>query len=177
VSRLTTLVNTLLDVSRASAGKMQLDLAEGDLAEIVTDSAERLRDDLERAHCELSMRVEAGVVGTWDQVRVDQVVTNLISNAIKYGAGKPIEITLSSTADTATLTVRDQGIGIAKQDHLRIFQRFARAVSPEHYGGLGLGLWIVRELVEAMGGKVRAEGEPGHGATFTVELPRRQHTA
>jgi signal transduction histidine kinase len=104
-------------------------------------------------------------------VRLEQVVSNLLSNALKYGMGKPIHVAVESRVDAARLVVRDEGIGIEPKDMGRIFGKFERAVSERHYGGLGLGLYVTRQIVEAMGGTVKAESTPGQGATFTVELP------
>jgi signal transduction histidine kinase len=111
-------------------------------------------------------------VGRWDKARIEQVVANLLSNAIKYGAGKPIEITVEADGTTARLTVADHGIGIAPDRVPRIFERFERAVSSLHYSGLGLGLYIVRRVLDALGGSVRVQSAAGEGATFIVELPQ-----
>jgi signal transduction histidine kinase len=105
-------------------------------------------------------------------MRVEQVVTNLLSNAIKYGAGRPVEVAVSGDDLLARLTIRDHGIGIPLEHQARIFERFERAVSDRHYGGLGLGLWIVRQIVDALGGSIIVESEAGKGSTFTVNLPR-----
>jgi len=98
-------------------------------------------------------------------------MTNLLSNALKYGAGKAVEVRVKADSDRATLAVRDHGIGIPLDDQARIFDRFKRAVSSQDYGGLGLGLWITRQVVEAHGGVIRVKSGPGNGATFSVELP------
>jgi signal transduction histidine kinase len=111
-------------------------------------------------------------VGEWDRVRLEQVVTNLLSNAAKYGSSRPVEVTVSGDGTTAVLSIRDHGIGIPPEHQSRIFERFERAVSDRHYGGLGLGLWIVRQIVEALGGSIRVESETGEGSTFTVLLPK-----
>jgi signal transduction histidine kinase len=105
-------------------------------------------------------------------MRLEQVVGNLLANAMKYGAGKPVELHLEQDDGKVRLKVRDFGIGIAKEDRERIFERFERAVSVRHYGGFGLGLWIVREIVQALGGAIDVESTPGQGSTFTVTLPR-----
>jgi signal transduction histidine kinase len=110
-------------------------------------------------------------VGSWDRSRVDQIVTNLVANAIKFGPGKPIEIVLGEEAGTTRLSVKDHGIGVDPARQERIFDRFERAVSDRHYGGLGLGLYISRQIAQAHGGSIRVESAPGAGATFTVELP------
>jgi signal transduction histidine kinase len=124
------------------------------------------------AGCELSYQAPLRpVTGNWDRLRLEQVVTNLISNAIKYGPRKPIELRIEQSDGTARLTVRDQGIGISEHDQARVFEPFERAVSVRHYGGFGLGLWITRKIVEAHGGAIRVQSRPGEGSTFVVELP------
>jgi len=110
----------------------------------------------------------------WDRSRVDQILTNLVTNAIKYGQGKPVDITIKGDETRAELRVVDHGIGVAPEQQERIFGKFERAASQRNYGGLGLGLWITRELVELMQGKVTVESTPGHGATFIVSLPRHE---
>jgi signal transduction histidine kinase len=111
------------------------------------------------------------VIGTWDRARVEQVVAILLSNAIKFGAGRPIEITVREDGPRALLSVSDQGIGIPVGVQQTIFEPFARAAPSRQYGGLGLGLYIARQIVEALGGSIRVHSAPGQGATFTVELP------
>ncbi|MBI5549831.1 MAG: HAMP domain-containing histidine kinase [Deltaproteobacteria bacterium] len=170
--RLATLVDELLDVSRITAGRLRLEREELDLAVLVRESVTGLADDLGRADCEVCIVAHAPVVGCWDRLRVEQVVTNLLTNAMKYGCGKPIHITVTGTQGSARLEVRDRGIGIAPEDQARIFARFERAVSSRHFGGLGLGLWIARQVVEAHGGVIFVSSRTGEGATFTVELPR-----
>ena len=169
--RLNRLVEDLLDVSRLETGLLPLELGDVDLGAVVRDVVERFGADLDRAGCEVAIRGDAVVTGRWDRSRIDQVVTNVLSNAIKFGAGKPIEILFDAQAGTARLTVRDQGIGIDDAQQARIFERFARAVSTHHYGGVGLGLYISRRIVEAHGGTIRVESQPGSGSSFTVELP------
>jgi signal transduction histidine kinase len=112
------------------------------------------------------------VHGWWDRLRLEQVVTNLVSNAIRYGAGRPIHARVEVVGENARLVVRDEGIGIPPEAQERIFGKFERAVSERHSGGLGLGLYITRSIVEAMGGSIQVESRPGQGSTFTVELPR-----
>jgi PAS domain S-box-containing protein len=172
VERLTALINNLLDISRITAGRLDLDLEPVDLAAVAREAAARFREDLARAGCVLELRAEGECVGQWDRLRLEQVVTNLLSNATKYGAGRPIEIEVDGGEATARFSIRDHGIGIPAEHQARIFERFERAVSDRHYGGLGLGLWIVRQIVDAFGGTIRVESRAGAGSTFTVLLPR-----
>ncbi|TMB12829.1 MAG: hypothetical protein E6J66_04840 [Deltaproteobacteria bacterium] len=121
---------------------------------------------------DLELRLEGKVTGHWDPLRLDQVIDNLISNAAKYGAGKPVEVWLSDRGERVVLGIRDHGIGIDPADQSRVFGQFERAVSPRRFGGFGLGLWITRRVVEAHGGTISLSSELGRGSTFTVELPR-----
>jgi signal transduction histidine kinase len=171
-ARLTRLSNDLLDVTRLDADRLPLHLTDVDLASLVGEVVERFEVDLAQSRATVSLSVSHGpIVGRWDRSRIDQVFTNLLSNAIKFGAGKPIEVVLDQDARCAHLTVRDHGIGIAREEKDRIFGRFERAVSVRHYGGLGLGLYITRRIVERHGGSIRCESDPGRGATFVVSLP------
>jgi predicted ATPase/signal transduction histidine kinase len=171
------LIGEMLDVSRMEQTEaLEPQLEEVDLAAVVRDTLERLEAPIARAGCALALEVERQVKGRWDRRRLEQVVVNLLSNAIKFGAGKPIEVAVIAAGQrdtgSARLVVRDHGIGINADRIGRIFERFARGVPAESYGGLGLGLYIVRRIVSALGGSVRAESTPGAGSTFTVELPR-----
>ncbi|MDY7225857.1 hybrid sensor histidine kinase/response regulator [Hyalangium rubrum] len=172
VGRLTHLVDNLLDITRISAGRLDFELTDVDLAAVVREVASRFNEDASRAGCRLTVSAERPVVGRWDRTRVDQVVTNLLTNALKYGAGAPVVLTVVEDGPHATLEVRDGGIGIPDEDRHRIFERFERAVPHEHYSGFGLGLWIVHQIVTGLGGTVSVESLPGKGATFRVQLPR-----
>jgi signal transduction histidine kinase/CHASE1-domain containing sensor protein len=169
VDRLARLVASLLDISRISAGRLELEIEDLDLAEVAREVVERFQDEARRAGTALVVYAEPAR-GRWDRAALDQVLTNLISNALKYGAGKPVVVRVEPRRDRAIVSVQDRGIGIPEADQRRIFQRFERAVSRRNYGGFGLGLWIVRELVEALGGTVRVESNPGAGSMFVVEL-------
>lgn len=173
VNRLTKLIDSLLDVSRISTGGLRLNREDLNLAELTRDVAGRFAEELARAECRLSLSLDPAVEGVWDRFRLEQVVTNLLSNAIKYGAGRPVDVTVSGEAGVARLRIRDRGIGIGADEAKRIFGRFERAVSSRSYGGLGLGLYIARQIVEAHGGEIRVESEVGAGSAFTVELPVR----
>ena len=173
INRLITLVEELLDVSRLASGRLQVEPTEFDLAELVRDVATRLKPAIDAAGCALRLETRARTVGSWDRLRVEQVVANLLSNAVKYGSGAPVEMSVTREMECACLRVRDHGIGIAAEDQGRIFQRFERAVPMSHYSGFGLGLWIAREIVAAHGGHIDVASELGRGATFTVRLPLR----
>jgi signal transduction histidine kinase len=173
LQRLSQLTEELLDVTRIVAGRLTLELEEVDLAELAREVAEQQRDSAARTGSELRFEAPSAVTGLWDRSRLEQVVTNLLSNALKFGGGKPITVRVASDTGRATLTVRDEGIGISSADQARIFERFERAVSKQSYGGLGLGLWIAHQIVAAHGGRIRVESRPGEGSTFSVELPRK----
>jgi len=171
VQRLTWLIDQLLDVSLITAGRMTLQREPVALAEVIEDVTERFEHKRARLGSSLEVWAPTPIVGMWDRLRLDQIMTNLVSNALKYGAGRPVRIEASSDGEMATLIVSDRGIGIAREHHERIFGRFERAVSQGHYGGLGLGLWITRQLVEQMGGSITFESSVASGTTFTVRLP------
>jgi PAS domain S-box-containing protein len=173
VARLIRLADELLDVSRISSGSLHLDAEELDLGILARDVVERLEESARRAGCALTLRAPEGLIGFWDRIRLEQVLSNLLTNALKFGAGAPIEVVVSTRGETARMTVTDNGIGIHDEDRRRIFERFERAVSGETYPGMGLGLWITREIVEAHGGKIAVESRPGAGARFEVTLPRQ----
>ena len=170
VRKLSALIAELLDVSGMASGKLRLVLEPVDLGTVVRDVAARYRPRAEKASCVLDVEAP-GVTGRWDELRLEQVVANLIENAIAFAPGKPIRIRLQATSEKARLTVRDEGIGIAPNHQSRIFERFERAVSSRNHGGFGLGLYICRTIVEALDGTISLQSEPGRGSTFTVELP------
>jgi signal transduction histidine kinase len=171
LSRLSGLVESLLDVARISTGRLALHPEPTDLSALAHDIAERLRPELLRNGSTLSVSSEKPVHGNWDALRLEQVMVNLLSNAGKYGGGKPVVLSVFREDDWAVFRVRDEGIGIAPEDAARIFERFERAVPSQQYGGLGLGLYIVHEVLKAMGGSISVESTPGEGTAFTVRLP------
>jgi signal transduction histidine kinase len=173
VARMVALSETLLDVTRITAGRLELNPDEGDLAALVREVAEWFVDDAAEQESTLTVDAPAPVACAFDRVRMEQVVSNLVSNAVKYGRGGPVRISVSAEGDRARVEVQDRGIGIAPADQDRIFGRFERAVPSRNYSGLGLGLWIVKRLVEAHGGTIRVASAPGEGSTFTVDLPRK----
>jgi PAS domain S-box-containing protein len=169
--RMSALIDGLLDASRLSAGQLQLEREEVDLTKLVRDAAEVFLPELQRTTSVLSLEAEEPVVGSFDPMRLEQVVVNLLSNAAKYGGGKPIEVTVRRQEQRAVLTVRDQGIGIAPPDLERVFAPFHRTAAARAFPGVGLGLHVSRQLVEAHGGTVTAQSQVGQGTTFIVELP------
>ncbi|PCC68873.1 PAS domain S-box-containing protein [Nannocystis exedens] len=175
--RLHRLIEELLDVSQITSGRFSLEPEALDLVALVRETIDGFAERLERAGCALRLEMPARVEGRWDRARLEQIVSNLLANAMKYGAGKPIDIGLTAKPDSVLLSVRDRGIGISPKDQARVFQRFERAVSERHYGGFGLGLWVTRHVAEAMGGSVSVESAPDVGSTFRVNLPRQAPTA
>ncbi|HEY6418403.1 MAG TPA: PAS domain-containing sensor histidine kinase [Candidatus Binataceae bacterium] len=170
--RMAKLIDQLLDVSRISSGHMVLEVAACDLSETAREATERFVDEAARTGSALTLRIEPNVRGLWDGFRLEQVVTNLVSNAIKYGGGNPVEVIVENNSGGARLVVRDHGIGIAEGEMHRVFDRFARSAPARGYGGLGLGLFIANQIVLAHGGTIRVESALGMGSTFIVELPR-----
>jgi signal transduction histidine kinase len=171
VERLGRLVDDLLDVSRIAEGRLRLEPSATDLAEIVERVLESFEDQIRHSPSEVRLELERGVVGEWDRARVEQVVINLLTNALKYGGGKPISLRAKREGDHAVFEVEDRGIGVATEDRERIFQKFDRAVSPDHYGGLGLGLYIAREIVSLHRGEIAIDCPEDGGSRFTVRLP------
>jgi signal transduction histidine kinase/integral membrane sensor domain MASE1 len=169
--RLERLVNQLLDVSRITAGRLGLEPELVNLTEVAKEVIERFREAGDPQAGSIILRCFDAVNGQWDRSRIEQVVTNLLSNAVKYGQGKPVEVSLSGEGGAAVLRVEDHGIGIDEEHQKKIFQRFERAVAARDFGGLGLGLWIAGQIVEASGGKIEVTSVPGRGSTFTVRLP------
>jgi signal transduction histidine kinase len=175
IIRLSRLVDDLLDMTRARVGKLTLDRAPLDLSSLVRETTETFRDQLGREKCELELGIDGPVEGRFDGPRMQQVVANLVTNAMKFGRGKPITVSLKradrSGRATAVLEVRDRGMGIAAEQQALIFDRFGRAASTSHISGLGLGLYIVRQIVEAHDGHIAVDSKEGAGSTFVVELP------
>ncbi|HET9594260.1 MAG TPA: PAS domain-containing sensor histidine kinase [Anaeromyxobacteraceae bacterium] len=169
--RIAVLVNELLDVSRLRLGRLELRPEPLDLAEVAREAVAQLVDEAARHGSRVAVVAGQPVRGRWDRMRIEQVLTNLLANAVKFGQGKPITVAVGLAGERARVEVRDEGIGIEADDLARIFGRFERAVSTQHFGGLGLGLYIAREIAEAHGGSIDVASTPGEGTTFTVELP------
>ncbi len=177
IQRLSSLVDGLLNVSRISGGRFRLEPEEFDLSTLVAEVVERFEEEAARVGAPIRLQAPAALSGSWDRNRVDQVLTNLLSNALKYGEGKPVLVALDGDPQQVRLSVRDEGMGIEEANLDRIFGRFERAVSSRNYGGLGLGLYIARQIVGAHGGTIQVGSTLGQGATFTVTLPRTEAPA
>ena len=172
IERLSRLIGELMDVSRITAGRLRLELEELDLSAVVRDVVGRFGEEASRTHSDVEISATIPVRGLWDRIRVEQVIANLLTNAFKFGGGKPIEVTVEERGPIGRLVFADHGIGIAPEDIERIFQRYEQAISSRGFGGLGLGLYIARQIIEAHGGTIRVESQPGAGSTFTIDLPR-----
>ena len=172
LGRILRLVEDLLDVTRISTGRVRLELEDVDFVEVVRDVIARSESDAARAKCVITLAAPAPVHGFWDASRLAQIADNLVSNAIKYGKGQPIAVEVAGDRETATLVVRDRGIGIAAEDQQRVFERFERVLPGGQVAGLGLGLWIAREAAGVLGGKISLESGRDTGSEFRVELPR-----
>jgi predicted ATPase/signal transduction histidine kinase/tRNA A-37 threonylcarbamoyl transferase component Bud32 len=172
VRRLTQLIEDLLDVSRINSGKLTLRLEKFDLADLVTEICERFAEQLATAQCEVTLHLEPAE-GFWDRLRLEQVVSNLLANSMKYAAGKPVHLSVVLQDRGVHLCVADKGIGIAEAYQEKIFNRFERATLSKNIGGLGLGLYISRQIVLAHGGDITVTSQVGIGALFDVYIPLR----
>ncbi|RKG65973.1 GAF domain-containing protein [Corallococcus sp. CA054B] len=171
IDRLARLVDDMLDISRIAAGRLQLHLEPVDLGDVARDVMDRFEQQLTEAGHALTVRLAPGLVGRWDRIRLEQVLANLLTNALKYASGTPLTVSLTARDDHAVLEVEDRGPGIAPEHQHRIFERFERLGSASEVSGLGLGLHIARHIVEAHGGRIHVRSSLGDGARFFVELP------
>jgi len=166
-------VDDLLDVTRIGSGKLTLKRESLELDSLIQESLNQLAAEISTSKSKLTLDLKAEKPGHWDRSRIEQVLINLLSNALKYGCGNPIKITTQTNDNSAVVIVEDHGLGISADDQTRLFQRFERAASSRHFGGLGLGLYITRQIVEAHGGTIRVSSQLDVGTTITVELPLR----
>ncbi len=169
IDRLNKLVDDMLDVSRIGTGKLILQKKTISLSDLLEELIDRFTPQFEAVGCELKTSIATDIKGTWDSYKIEQVVNNLFSNAIRYSPHKKIEISLKSQADKAILSVKDHGPGIDPENHERIFERFERA--SDSSSGLGLGLYITKQIIGLHRGRIRVESELGKGTNFIVELP------
>jgi signal transduction histidine kinase len=171
VTRLEQLIESLLTVSQLAAGRLRIVREEVDLRDIVQRVVDANSDELKWAGCEIDVAMAGPLVGQWDRGRLALVVQNLLSNAVKYGPGQPVEVRAHASDGVVTLMVTDHGRGVPPEHQERIFRKFERLPSETHVPGLGLGLWLVRQFVEAMGGHIEVRSAEGRGASFVVTLP------
>lgn len=171
VNRLTRLVDDMLDIARLGSGKLSIRKETFNLCQHIDEIAKRFKPQLQEARCEFTYNMACTLNGSWDPYRVEQIFTNLLTNAMKYGQGKPVIVNVTTNAKEAVIAVQDFGKGIAPEDQDRVFQQFERAGAVAEIGGLGLGLYIVKKIVELHDGTITLVSELGKGSTFTVRLP------
>ncbi|MNN28590.1 Sensor protein SrrB [compost metagenome] len=166
----------MLDVSRIRTGKLSIRPEHFDLAHLVADVIEGFSQQVSEAESTLSFDAPQPVVGTWDQYRIEQVIANLLTNALRYGAKSPIDVRVYIEGNRACVDVLDHGIGISPENQQRIFQQFERVSANHASAGLGLGLYICEQIVAAHGGSISVQSELGQGALFHVSLPLSNNT-
>ncbi len=171
INRLVRLVDDMLDLTRVQSGKLQYNFTESNLCEIVTDVCGRLKEQFEHANIDLDVSCGKEVHLKLDRERIEQVIINLLTNALKYGKRKPVTVSLEANQDFAHILVKDEGMGIKPENQEIIFDRFQRLISPNEISGLGIGLYISKEIVEAHAGKIWVDSDINQGSTFHVELP------
>lgn len=171
IDRLQRLINSMLDVKYITEGKLQLKKEIIDLTKVMNEIIERLNPQIVSSNSEVIFEAKYSILGCWDRCKIEQVFTNLLTNAVKYGSGKPIIVNVTKTETVAEIIVKDKGIGISSQDYERIFQPFERAVATNNISGLGIGLYIVKQYVEAHGGYVQIESQLNRGTVIIVNLP------
>jgi len=165
------LIDDMMDATRIRSNHLSIRTAPVELSSLLARVVDNLSNQALAAGSAITLDVGKPVTALWDEFRIEQVVINLLTNALRYGAGKPVEVSLSLSSHGACISVRDQGLGISEADQQRIFEQFERIASDDGTGGLGLGLYITRQLVEAHGGTIAVESRPGEGSVFKVTLP------
>lgn len=168
------LVANLLDVSLISADRLILEREKVDISLLIEEVCRSFSREYEVNGVPLSTHIEKHIEGSFDRIRIEQVVVNLLSNALKYGSGKPVELSLHKENDEIFLSVKDRGIGIAKDDQKKLFEKFERIAPVKNYPGMGLGLYIANNIVKAHDGRITVESEPSQGTNFIVEIPLHQ---
>ena len=176
LQRITHLIDDMLDISRISSGKLSMNFEQFNLGDMVKDLVERNQDLFLQAECPIELDISSSIVGNWDRFRIEQVVMNLITNAMRYGQKKPILVQVRDSALGGQIIVKDNGNGIAIENQQKIFLRFERVGSGQEITGLGLGLYIVKKILEAHKGSIQVMSKLGDGATFLVELPHTNDT-
>ncbi|WP_242371095.1 MEDS domain-containing protein [Anaeromyxobacter sp. SG26] len=168
--RIARLLDDLLHVSRPGQ-RAEVVPSDADLSAIAREVAERMQEPLARVGCALTLSVPAATPGRWDRLRLEQVLTNLLANAARHAGGGPVELSIAASAAGPVVSVRDHGPGVPPEARTRVFARYAQLEGGRRLGGVGVGLWVVRRIVEAHGGRVEIRDTPGGGATFLVTLP------
>jgi len=171
--RMLHMMDALLDITQMTAGRLELKRQKLDLVALVRGAVDMLDEELRQSGVQVRVHADGPIEGMWDRLRLEQVIDNLLSNAMKYGKGLPVDLTVSMDGTTAKLVVRDQGVGVAPEDQERLFDRFERVRLDRSVTGYGVGLWIVRRVVEAHGGSISVESRLGEGSSFIVQLPSR----
>lgn len=173
VRKLASTIDRVSEVAQLRDGKLQLSISRVDLGEVVRDARAQLEREADAGGVELRCVADPAVVGLWDRARVKQIVTNLLSNAIRYGGPGTVTITVRAAGDRGELAVEDQGPGIPEAERAHLFERLDHAArARRHNGGFGLGLWIAKTLCRAMNGSIALDPTVGSGARFSVSLPR-----
>ena len=176
IQSLIRLIEDMLDVSRIRTGKLSIRPAQFDLTQTVAQLLQSLAAQISAAQSAVNFNPGPPVVGQWDEFRIEQVISNLLTNALRYGAKKPIDVSVYIDGDQAVIDVRDQGIGISEENQLRVFQQFERVSASHVTAGLGLGLFISEQIVAAHSGTITVQSALGEGALFRVCLPLAQKT-
>ncbi len=171
IQSLIRLIDDMLDVSRIRTGKLSIRPSRADLGKLAASVVENFAPQMEASGCTLLFQRPEPIIGVWDEFRIEQVLANLLTNAMRYGAGSPVQVSVSATTEGACIEVRDQGIGISQKSLERIFCQFERAEGSESSAGLGLGLFIAEQIVKAHNGRIQVVSEEGKGALFRVLLP------
>ncbi len=166
------LISDMVDVSRIQSGRLSIRPVQTNLSVLLRRLATDLSAQAEASGCCIELNLQENIFGIWDDFRVEQIIVNLLTNALRYGSGRPVTVGLTATEDTAQIIVNDQGEGISKEDQLRIFEKFERGGNKSIREGLGMGLYIAMQLTAAHEGHLSVSSEPGKGATFTLQLPR-----
>lgn len=171
IQSMVNLVNDMQDVSRIRSNRLSIRPHAVELSALLARVVDNLSHQAAAAGSTITLHAAQPITGHWDEFRIEQVVINLLTNTLRYGNGKPVDVSLTTTPAGASIAVRDQGRGISAQDQQRIFEQFERVAENGHAGGLGLGLFITRQLVEAHGGSIGVQSRLGEGSVFTVQLP------
>jgi signal transduction histidine kinase len=177
IGRLEDVIENILEATAIRSGKFHLDLKEADLAALAQEAIDSVRLHPSFLECSIDLTCPSGVTGYLDPVRIKRALLNVLTNALIYGLGRPVQIDVLADNDSAHISVHDYGVGITAGDQERIFDPFERASSSDHYDGLGLGLFVARNIMRAHGGNMRVASAPGMGSTFSMTLPLRPPVA